>query len=902
MQKRKLFLSFLAICSWYLCNAQTAIIENVAGTGAFGSYGEGVPANTASMQVPSGIAIDALGNLYFADVTNPTVRKVTPDGVITRYAGTALSSGFSGDGGPANVAQLSNPEHIAIDAAGNLYIADNGNNRIRKVSTSGIITTIAGTGTGGYTGDGGPATAAEIGAPYGIVVDTMGNIYFSDNRDVVRKINTSGIISTIAGTGTGGFSGDGGLATIAQIANPAGLALDHLGNLYIADAGNERIRKIDTGGIIHTIAGSSFTGGYGGDGGPATSALLYTPISISADAGNNLYIMDYGNQMIRKIDTAGIIKRVSGYLSGPYTGDGQPAISADIFEPGGLAVDAYNNLYLAVDYVPEIRKIIFTPPIVSDSFYVYVNELCAGPQISLISRNYSAGQSVVTDYGDGTSSTTSISSGIVTGYGLVSHTYLSPGTFTIKHVLYDGALAVDSISYIYNYLFCRALEVEFYQDLNGDCVKEANEPFSNIPFSTEVDSNGVSVDTVSATSGFYYSAHGNPGTIYSFKPISPSAGLMVSCPSSGIIYDTLAAIMYNDSTKYFGLSCTSSGYDLAVYVSMLANQTYANAEICIDNTYCTPENATVTMNINPQYVFSSAYPTPTSVVGNTVTWSFDSVAATMVTIPHIHVTMTTPGTVLLAGDTIHTNYSVSPTIGDLDTANNFSSTVDTVRASYDPNFITVTPQGVITAGTELQYAIEFENTGNDTAFNIYIMDTLSAYVIPSSLKIVAATATMNVASFNDGTNNIVKFNFPKINLPDSSYHDQCEGMVVFSIKTRAGLPVGTIIPAWAGIFFDDNPVVTTDTVYNIIGSIPVSVANPRNEALLDIFPNPATNLLTIQSTNNPVKQITINNILGQMVYTNECNSPEVQVDISTYPAGVYFIKINGSEVRKFVKE
>jgi sugar lactone lactonase YvrE len=275
-------------------------ITTVAGNGTPGFSGDGGPATNARLAYPTGVAVDAAGNLYIADRLNSRVRKVSTSGTITTVAGDG-SAGFSGDGGPATNAQLAGPYGVAVDAAGNLYIADFQNSRVRKVSTSGTITTVAGDGSFGFSGDGGPATNAQLAGPNGVAVDAAGNLYIADiNNHRVRKVSTSGTITTVAGNGTPGFSGDGGPATNARLRPPTGVAVDAAGNLYIADIFNQRVRKVSTSGTITTVAGTGIYG-FSGDGGPATNARLAYPSGVAVDAAGNLYIADQNNHRVRKV-------------------------------------------------------------------------------------------------------------------------------------------------------------------------------------------------------------------------------------------------------------------------------------------------------------------------------------------------------------------------------------------------------------------------------------------------------------------------------------------------------------------------------------------------------------------------------------------------------------------------
>jgi len=330
------------------------VITTVAGNGTFGFSGDNGPATSASLGSPSGVAVDASGNLYIADQYR--IRKVTPAGVITTVAGNG-TSGFGGDNGPATSAGLSSPSGVAVDTGGNLYIADAGNDRIRKVTPAGVITTVAGNGTPGFSGDNGPATSAQLLLPVGVAVDAGGNLYIADRFNArIRKVTPAGVITTVAGNGDHGFSGDNGPATSASLSNPSGVAVDTGGSLYIADRFNNRIRKVTPAGVITTVAGIGTFGGFSGDNGPATSAGLSYPSGVAVDAGGNLYIADAGNNRIRKVTPAGVITTVAGIGTSGFSGDNGPATSASL-GPVGVAVDTGGNLYIADRENDRIRKV-----------------------------------------------------------------------------------------------------------------------------------------------------------------------------------------------------------------------------------------------------------------------------------------------------------------------------------------------------------------------------------------------------------------------------------------------------------------------------------------------------------------------------------------------------------------
>ena len=339
-------------------------ITTIAGTSA-GYSGDGGPATAAQLNQPTGIAFDAAGNTYIADDANNVIRKIgISTGIITTVAGTG-TAGYSGDGAAATAAQLNAPWGVRVDAANNIYIADASNNVIRKVDgTTGIITTIAGTGVAGYSGDGGLATSAQLNFCSGVAVDGAGNIYISDdNNDYIRKVDISGIITTIAGTGVCGYSGDGGPATAAAICFPVGLQTDAAGNVYLSDNGNSVVRKINVStGIITTIAGNG-TSGYSGDGGPATSARLQFNFDVTFAPDGSFYIADWANNVVRFVNTSGIISTYAGNGSAGFSGDGGPARSAQLNGPIAVNLDAGGRLYIADWGNNRVRKVSVITPV-----------------------------------------------------------------------------------------------------------------------------------------------------------------------------------------------------------------------------------------------------------------------------------------------------------------------------------------------------------------------------------------------------------------------------------------------------------------------------------------------------------------------------------------------------------
>ncbi len=345
-------------------------ITTVAGFGSSGYSGDGGLATSAEIDAPNNVFVDSAGNLYIADYFNDVIRKVAVGTqIISTVAGNG-TAGYSGDGGPATSAQLSGPTSVVVDTAGNIYIADNNNDRVRKVDLLGDISTFAGTGTGGYTGDGAAATAAQIDGPADLAFDAFENLYIAEYTNcVIRKVTMgTGFISTVAGTGACGFSGNGGLATSAQIGGALGLGVDSAGNIYIAEQTNNLVRKVNTGGFINAFAGTGVPG-FSGDGGLATSAQFDAPFDVTPDTTGNVFIVDRQNHRIRKVNALGTITTVVGTGTPSYGGDGGPATSAQLNAPVGVHVTNDGRLYIGDNGNDRVRLVtIDTTPLPPFSF------------------------------------------------------------------------------------------------------------------------------------------------------------------------------------------------------------------------------------------------------------------------------------------------------------------------------------------------------------------------------------------------------------------------------------------------------------------------------------------------------------------------------------------------------
>jgi sugar lactone lactonase YvrE len=316
----------------------------------------------ALLNLPSAVASFG-GNVYVADAGDSCVLEIQANGTIAPVAGTG-KPGFNGNGIPAAQAQLSSPEGLAFDAAGDLFIADSGNNRIREITTNGIIKEIAGRSQFGFSGDGGPAVQARLNFPLGVAVDTAGDVVFSDTQNErVREVTPDGIMHTIAGTGVMGFNGDKIPATQAELSTPAGVAFGPRGNLYIGDVGNNRVRSIDISGVIHTAAGNGDLGGYNPNNNVADETPLFNPYSVAADAAGDLFIADSTNCLVREVTPNGLISNVVGEApsatNGPkcgFVGDGLPPTQSRLNRPYGIAVTATGTLLIADTFNQVVRS------------------------------------------------------------------------------------------------------------------------------------------------------------------------------------------------------------------------------------------------------------------------------------------------------------------------------------------------------------------------------------------------------------------------------------------------------------------------------------------------------------------------------------------------------------------
>ena len=506
---------------------------------------------------------------------------------------------------------------------------------------------------------------------------------------------------------------------------------------------------------------------------------------------------------------------------------------------------------------------------------------------------------IETNFGDGSALDTSTIS--YTGVGYFAHprdhNYATVGTYTIKHVLFCGSARLDSLSQSHA-IACTYIGGELYHDVNSDCVFSPGENQINGPATIEVDSAGTVVDTVYGWGQWWYMAHAAATTVYKFRLLSPpTAGFTTSCPSSGTITYTYVPSTTAITGLDFGFNCsTTPAYDYSLsYSRALRGASSPGASfinLMAANTSCHTGTSTVTLTVSPKYniTTSGITPTPASVSGNTVVWTISGLSYGYA---YMHVPLT-PKSTTNNGDTACNYAIITPTTGDPNVANNVVSVCDSVRASWDPNEKSVSPNGPVSAGTTLSYTIDFENLGNDTAFNIHVQDTLSQHLDPSSFALLGSTHRVLPYIYEiAGGKSIIKFDFPGINLEDKTVPERNKGQVRFSMKMKSGLPVGTVVQNRAGIYFDGNPVVLTNTAFSKI-PVPSSVPFVNHSSDITVYPNPAHEAFMIRVQQGTWTEAILMNAIGQVLTKMPLTIGENVLSVQRLPAGIYYLQAKGA--------
>ncbi|GAA4470188.1 hypothetical protein GCM10023093_30990 [Nemorincola caseinilytica] len=511
---------------------------------------------------------------------------------------------------------------------------------------------------------------------------------------------------------------------------------------------------------------------------------------------------------------------------------------------------------------------------------------------------------VRTDYGDGTYDSVLTMTGSLGEF--VQHQYTAPGNYHITHKLYYDNIFQDSLSRDEVVYSCDVLPIRLYMVADADCEMNGSEQYNAVPLNVAVDSNGVPIDTISATSGINYQGHGPTGTVFGFMVIPDSR--YVSCPAGGVIYDTLDPAR-SVRTKYFGLSCGSGGVpDLAVnMVVPVTGRMDQWGHIYVRNNNCALTDATVKLRYSHKYSAPPSWITyPSAISFPTLTWNLPGMSSGTTSRELYYASWATMSTMLDVGDTVTEEVIVTSSTGtELVMYNNIIERIDTVKASCDPNYIAVDPPACFDTDTQFQFTVHFENTGDDTAHNVYVLDTLSEFLDSHTLQLVMSSAKeMNVTPYTEGGYNIVKFDFPKIKLLDSSWHGLNDGAFIYNIRSRSGLPAGTVIKSRVGIYFDYNDAVMTNTTENLKGCPVTTKVSAAAAIVPTLYPNPATNELYVTTADGMYSSFAIANGLGQKVLQQDIAKATTRVSVSALPAGIYYITFkgaNGTCTQRFTK-
>jgi Secretion system C-terminal sorting domain len=523
---------------------------------------------------------------------------------------------------------------------------------------------------------------------------------------------------------------------------------------------------------------------------------------------------------------------------------------------------------------------------------------CSTPDFYVSACGTSPVSNVTIWFGDGTNTNQYLTT-TGTSHTDIVHSYTTPGTYTVKEVLYLGTVAQDSVTFSYEYSFCRTLPVKFYFDANSNGLFDTGDHAILLPVTTEIDSAGVPIDTITATGGFYFVAHGPLGTVYTYRVLHTPDGLTVSVPLSGVLTDTIAPLGTTLSSRYFGLNCdTGTSHDVAIHEAGIAGRHTYTGTIIVSNTACPGEAVVVTYRFNPRLHFYSASPYPSTISDSVLTWNLPAVSSSLPSYPSISFSMQSLSIAewFSPGEIVTSVFSATVASGEVDTTNNLIIVHDTASGAIDPNEISVSPAGTIIPCQQLQYTVLFENTGNAPAHNISIMDTLSDKLDVHTLQAEIASSQMNMSIFKSGPYTIAKFDLPEINLPDSSHHNQCDGM--FNIKTKPGLADGTTILNRAGIIFDDNQSVLTNTISNTIGMSTTTggsiVCYPRQDTLTN---NSAGGVWSCTNARATVAGGIVTGLAaGQdtvlYIISNSCGSRVAPKVINVYPLVTPAVTIN----------
>lgn len=515
--------------------------------------------------------------------------------------------------------------------------------------------------------------------------------------------------------------------------------------------------------------------------------------------------------------------------------------------------------------------------------------------------NAVTGLSVTMYWGDGTSTNAPINFMSSQGWFNQSHNYALPGTYTAMAVLLDPANNALDTAQVAISSFCHTIYGRLYKRNDANCTFDYSvDDYLNIPEMLEVKKNNIVIDTLYAAGNFSYTVP-NPDLVseYSLHPVNNLIGYQLMCPGTAYKFrlDTLS--MLNNHFDY-GYDCNTSNtnFDLYTYMSgflRFVNNSYLS--INTGNIACTPASGVLTLNISPKYSYNQATIAPSSVSGQTLTWNLTNLSGS--SNPYIIVTLNPVGT-LTPGDTATSVVSITPTAGDVNTANNSFIFTDSISASLDPNDKKVIPAATLTAGQWLTYTINFENTGNDTAFNIHVIDTLSANLDAATFELVTSSHPVRTNVFDRSGSKILRFDFEDIKLADKDHPSTNKGFIIYKAKAKTNLVPGNEVANTAHIYFDINPAIVTNTVINKI-PLPNTIEGLTAEDGINIYPNPAKAFLLLENTNDSYNRIVLVNTLGQAILSQNIRKGMNQVSLNELASGMYYLIISGKDNSKSIK-
>ncbi len=804
--------------------------------------------------------------------------------MVNTITGNSVTPGYSGDGGPAIAATFSNISSAITDMSGNIYISDELSHCIRKINQStGIITTIAGNGTQGYTGDGGPASLATLSYPLSLVLNPAGNaiLFVDQSYSRIRKIDLiSGNISTIIGSGSNNFS-VGLTAASCSFSGAKSLTYNSTGDLFIlfASTGNCNVYRVDkTTDLISKYVGTGGGWGYSfGDGGLATSAAIDLSGGIVFDGSDNLYIAEQQRDKIRKVNSAGIISTLAGGISG-FAGDGGPAAAAQFKVPSSVCIDNNNNLIIDDPGNYRIRSINLSTGII----------------------NTLMGNGVYGATGDGGATTLAKHAGGIVLSSLYGNVLYANNGTNLREIKLNG-----SSNQIFGNVFV---------DCNNNCTKQSNETYASSAVQL-IATTGSSSYTVSPNAYGNYSFSGLPSGLYTILPVALTNYSLCSSASFTANITPTTNISYNfavkqtsaptsDYTSFLTLSGASPGpgavpggtITLSVYNNMM------NASAC---TTVSPGKLKIVLPPFMTYGIAVGTTTaPNSIVtaatGDTLIWNSPA--------PNdVHqFTAITATNVLIGG-----SYCISSIIYPLADAvpgNNTFTFCRTYGGPFDPNDKTAEALGmsangnILPATTDLTYTIRFQNMGSAPAVNVLVKDTIDLNLNINSIQILSSSYPVQ-AQINNSTRE-VSFRFNTIYLPAASVNEPAShGYVRYKINLNSGLPLGTIIKNRGQIYFDYNSAVATNQTINTI--VATGIKESELSKTISVYPNPTNGHLNITSSVMIIK-IEVINTVGQLEILHEgVNYTEGSVDVSRLAQGVYILQLfttQGVITKKIIRE